>query len=146
MATKAKLDYDEAARLADVITGTKNIDEDHQITEQALADRWFISLEDFHEIANAIYQLIDLNVSPFSNTAFLGLGTGSEWIAKHDANSKFISSVITWCTDGDCKIEEGANGYTKEILSGGKIEFEITITNPGIISEAFKAYKSKTSK
>lgn len=146
MGTKAKLDYYEAATLADVITGTQNNDEDHEITEQALADKWGISLEDFHEIANAIYQLIDLSISPLSNTAYLGIGTGNLWIAKHEANSKFISSVIAWCTDGECEIKKGVNGYTKEILSGGKTEFEVTITNPGIITEAFKAYKSKNSK
>ena len=54
--TKAKLDWDEAKEIADVLTKTENPDEDYSITENALADKWSISLEDFHEIIDAIFQ------------------------------------------------------------------------------------------
>ena len=49
MSKTVKLDWDEAKEIADVLTKTENPDEDYSITENALADKWSISLDDFHK-------------------------------------------------------------------------------------------------
>jgi hypothetical protein len=129
MSKKVKLDWDEAKEIADVLTKTENPDEDYSITENALADKYNISLEDFHEIVDGIFRMIDFGISPLTQTPFVGISKGNEWLAKKEVNQQFIHALINWATEGE-DIPEGSKGFVRTITSGGKPEFDITISRP----------------
>jgi len=126
MAT-VKLDWDEAKEIADVLTKTENPDEDYSITENALADKWSICLEDFHEIVDGIFRMIDFGISPLTQTPFVGISKGNEWLAKKEVNQQFIHALINWATEGE-DIPEGCKGFMRTITLGDKPEFDITIS------------------
>lgn len=127
MSKTVKLDWDEAKEIADVLTKTDNPDEDYSITENALADKYNISLEDFHEIVDGIFRMIDFGISPLTQTPFVGISKGNEWLAKKEVNQQFIHALINWATEGE-DIPEGSKGFVRTITSGGKPEFDITIS------------------
>ena len=129
MSKTVKLDWDEAKEIADVLTKTENPDEDYSITENALADKYNISLEDFHEIVDGIFRVIDFGISPLTQTPFVGISKGNEWLAKKEVNQQFIHALINWATEGE-DIPEGSKGFVRTITSGGKPEFDITISRP----------------
>lgn len=135
MSKTVKLDWDEAKEIADVLTKTENPDEDYSITENALADKYNISLEDFHEIVDGIFRMIDFGISPLTQTPFVGISKGNEWLAKKEVNQQFIHALINWATEGE-DIPEGSKGFVRTITSGGKPEFNITISRPKPIAEA----------
>lgn len=135
MSKTVKLDWDEAKEIADVLTKTENPDEDYSITENALADKYNISLEDFHEIVDGIFRMIDFGISPLTQTPFVGISKGNEWLAKKEVNQQFIHALINWATEGE-DIPEGSKGFVRTITSGGKPEFDITISRPKPIAEA----------
>ena len=129
MSKTVKLDWDEAKEIADVLTKTENIDEDYSITENALADKYNISLEDFHEIVDGIFQMIDFGISPLTQTPFVGISKDNMWLAKKEVNQQFIHALINWATEGE-DIPEGSKGFVRTITSGGKPKFDITISRP----------------
>lgn len=129
MSKTVKLDWEEAKEIADVLTKTENPDEDYSITENALADKWNISLEDFHEIVDGIFRMIDFGISPLTQTPFVGISKGNEWLVKKEVNQQFIHALINWATEGE-DIPEGSKGFVRTITSGGKPEFDITISRP----------------
>ena len=124
-----KLDWDEAKEIADILTKTENPDEDYSITENALAEKYGISLEDFHEIVDSIFQMIDFGISPLTQTAFVGISKGNEWIAKKEVDQQFIHAIIEWATEGE-DITKPGTGFMREISVNGEIEYEITIKKP----------------
>jgi hypothetical protein len=77
-----KLDWDEAKDIADVLTKTENPDGDYAITENALAEKWGIDTDTFYEIANGIFQMIDVGISPIRQTPFVGISKDNIWLAK----------------------------------------------------------------
>ncbi len=129
MSKTVKLDWEEAKEIADVLTKTENPDEDYSITENALADKYNISLEDFHEIVDGIFRMIDFGISPLTQTPFVGISKGNEWLAKKEVNQQFIHALINWATGGE-DIPEGSKGFVRTIISGDKPEFDITISRP----------------
>ena len=135
MTKTVKLDWEEAKEIADILTNTENPDEDYSITENALADKYNISLEDFHEIVDGIFRMIDFGISPLTQTPFVGISKGNEWLAKKEVNQQFIHALINWATEGE-DIPEGSKGFVRTITSGGKPEFDITISRPKPIAEA----------
>ena len=135
MSKTVKIDWDEAKEIADVLTKTENPDEDYSITENALADKYNISLEDFHEIVDGIFRMIDFGISPLTQTPFVGISKGNEWLAKKEVNQQFIHALIYWATEGE-DIPEGSKGFVRTITSGGKPEFDITISRPKPDDEA----------
>lgn len=135
MSKTAKLDWDEAAQIADILTNTENSDEDYEVTENARAEKWGIDTDTFHEIANGIFQMIDFGISPLTQTAFVGISKGNMWLAKKEVNQQFIHAIINWATEGE-DIREGTNGFVRTITSNGKPEFNITISRPKPDTEA----------
>lgn len=129
MSKTVNLDWDEAKEIADVLTKTENTDDDYSITENALADKYNISLEDFHEIMNGIFKMIDFGISPLTQTPFVGISKGNMWLAKKEVNQQFIHALINWATEG-IDIPEGSKGFVRTITSGGKPEFDIAISRP----------------
>ena len=133
MSKTVKLDWDEAKEIADVLTKTENPDEDYSITENALADKYNISLEDFHEIVDGIFRMINFGISPLTQTPFVGISKGNEWLAKKEVNQQFIHALINWCTEGE-KIPEKSKGFVRTITLKGKPEYDITISRPKLSS------------
>ena len=133
-----KLDWDEAKEIADVLTKTENPDEDYSITENALAEKWNISMEDFHEIVNGIFQMIDFGISPLTQTPFVGISKGNEWLAKKEVNQQFIHALINWATEGE-EIPEGSKGFKRTITKSGEPEFDITITKSELGDSGLKS-------
>ena len=133
-----KLDWEEAKEIADVLTKTENPDEDYSITENALADKWNISLEDFHEIVDGIFRMIDFGISPLYQTPYVGISKGNEWLAKKKVDQQFMASIISWLTEGKNKIKKNSKGFIRIIEANGKPEFEISITRPIIRSKWIK--------
>jgi hypothetical protein len=129
MSKTAKLDWDEAKEIADVLTKTENPDEDYSITENAVAEKWNISLEDFHEIADGIFRMIDFGISPLTQTPYVGISKGNEWLAKKEVNQQFIHALINWATEGE-DIPKDSKGFVRTITLGDKPEFDITISRP----------------
>lgn len=118
-----KIDWTESNEIA--ASFLKIESEDSDVIEQALADKHDISMEVFHDICNHLFSMIDLAVSPLTNTPMIGFGTGEHWIAKKDITSQFINAVIQWTSEGEDF--EGVKGYSRDITSDGKKEFEVTI-------------------
>lgn len=129
MSKTVKLDWDEAKGIADVLTNTENPDEDYSITENAVAEKWNISLEDFHEIADGIFRMIDFGISPLTQTPYVGISKGNEWLAKKEVNQQFIHALINWATEGE-DIPKDSKGFIRTITLGDKPEFDITISRP----------------
>lgn len=129
MSKTVKLDWDEAKEIADVLTNTKNPDEDYSITENAVAEKWNISLEDFHEIADGIFRMIDFGISPLTQTPYVGISKGNEWLAKKEVDQQFIHALINWATEGE-DIPKDSKGFVRTITLGEKPEFDITISRP----------------
>lgn len=129
MPTKPKLDWDEAKEIADFLTKTDNPDEDYEITENALFEKWNIDVDSFHEIANGIFEMIDFAVSPLTQTPFVGISKGDHWLAKKKVDQQFIGGLIQWATEGEL-IRANGKGSIKEITLNGKPEFEIIIRKP----------------
>ena len=121
-------DY-EARELAEFILKVENPDEEDDVTNEALFDKWGIDLDTFEEIANAIYKTIDFGLSPLTHKAFVGFSSGNIWLAKKDANHQFISAILNWSTEGE-DIPENSKGFIRTITSNGKPEFEILIRKP----------------
>jgi hypothetical protein len=129
MSKTVKLDWDEAKEIADVLTNTENPDEDYSITENAVAEKWNISFEDFHEIADGIFRMIDFGISPLTQTPYVGISKGNEWLAKKEVNQQFIHALINWATEGE-DIPKDSKGFVRTITLGDKPEFDITISRP----------------
>lgn len=143
-----KLEWEEAMEIADILTQADNPDEEFGVTEKALFDKWGIDCDIFHEIANGIFQMTDFGISPLTQTPFVGISKGYEWLAKKEVNQQFIFSLIQWCTEGK-DIPEGKKGFKRTITKGGKPEFDIIISKPkpsdsGIKSEANENETKKT--
>ncbi len=124
-----KLDWDEAKEIAAVITNTENPDEDYAITENALVEKWGIDMDIFHEIADSIFGIIDFGISPLTQTPYVGISKGNEWLAKKEVDQQFIHALINWATEGE-DIPVDSNGFVRTITIGGKPEFDITISRP----------------
>jgi hypothetical protein len=90
MSKQVKLDFDEVKKIADILTNTENPDEDYDITENALAEKWGIDIYTFYQIANGIFQMIDFGISPLTQTSFVGISKGNMWLAKKEVNQQFI--------------------------------------------------------
>ncbi|SHJ21017.1 hypothetical protein SAMN05443429_11247 [Cruoricaptor ignavus] len=127
MSKTVKLDWDEAKEIAAVLTNTENPDEDYLITENALADKWGIDIDTFHEIVDGIFRMIDFGISPLTQTPFVGISKGNMWIAKKEVNQQFIHALINWATEGE-DIPEGSKGFVRTIIKGNKPEFDIQIS------------------
>lgn len=119
------LDWDESKEIADIKTNTENIDDDYAITENALAEKYNISLDDFHEIARKIFELIDFGISPLTSVPYVGIGHESIWLAKKPINQQFINAIIQWCSEGEDF--ENVKVYQRIITINDEPEYEITI-------------------
>ena len=135
MSKTVKLDWDEAKEIADILTNTENPDEDYSVTENALFEKWGIDCGTFEEIANGIFQMIDFGISPLTQTPYVGISKGNEWLAKKEVNQQFIHAIINWATEGE-EIPKESKGFIRTITLGGKPEYDIKISRPKVDTEA----------
>ena len=126
---KEKLDWFEAQEIADYLLKINNPDSENDVTENALAEKWNIDFDTFHEIVEGIFDMIDFSVSPITNTAMVGISKGNCWLAKKERDQQFIAGIIQWATEGE-KIPEDKNGFIKTITYDGKPEYDFEIRRP----------------
>jgi hypothetical protein len=131
MSKKTQLDSYESLEVADFITKTNNPDEDFGVSENALAEKYNISLDDFHEIINSVFQMIDFGLSPLTNEAFIGLSKGNEWICKKEITNQFIGSMIEWISEGD-DLKKQKFGFVKEVSLNNESLCKILILKPKV--------------
>lgn len=142
---KYKLDQYEAQEIADQLLKVENPDLDYEITENNLAEQWNIDFDTFYEIVSKVFEMIDFGISPLTNTPMVGISSGNMWLAKKEVDQQFIHAVIQWCTEGT-KIPKKSKGYCRTITSGGKPEYEITISLPQPEETLKKKVSKKVSK
>lgn len=134
MANKTELMADiEQEELAAYLCGIK-IDEDNDDYENdidsALIDKFDITLEQFREISQAMFKVMNIGISPLTNSAFIGFSDNKAgvWLAKKDVTGEFIGSVIQWACEGTPP--KPGKGFEKDITSKGKVEYTITLRKP----------------
>lgn len=140
MPKDTKLDYYEAQEIAEAIFGIQNEDDDTQAVEEKLAEKWGVSLDAFHEIAEALFGMVDFGMSPLTQTPYVGISKGNEWLAKKDVEQQFIAALINWATEGE-DIPKDKKGFVRTISVNGKPEFDITITRPKAGTDESKSGK-----
>ncbi len=128
-----RLDYLDAQELAaSILNITESDDTDNtDAVEDALAKKFEISAETFQEIAEELFNRIDVGISPLTNEAYIGFVNKERnmFFVKEDISSQFIGLVVQWSTEGE-KLEPG-KGFQKEITDmDGNVEFIITIKKP----------------
>jgi hypothetical protein len=124
-----KIDWMDIEMLAGVMC-SKTEDDDHQVIEDAFFEKFDITLEQFENVMEVLWPMLDMGISPLTETPFMGFSNRKEqaWIIKKDITQRFIASVIDWV--GGDKLKPGDKGVTREITVKGKREYKITITKP----------------
>ncbi len=117
----------ESEELAAALCNCKE-DEDTDVIEQALYDKYEISLEKFHELVQDFFDKLTFGISPLTETALVGLSVEEEkrgrWLIKKEVNGAFIAGVIQWLSGNKLKPDEG---FVRTITSKGNPEYEITL-------------------
>jgi hypothetical protein len=126
--TEVRIDWMDVEALAAVMCG-KTEDDDHDVIEDAFFEKFDITLEQFENVMGVLWPMLDMGISPLTETPFMGFSNRKEqaWIIKKDITQRFIASVIDWLM-GD-KTDIG-NGLEREITVLGKPKYKITITKP----------------
>jgi hypothetical protein len=124
-----KIDWMDIEMLAGVMCG-KTEDDDHQVIEDAFFEKFDITLEQFENVMEVLWSMLDMGISPLTETPFMGFSNRKEqaWIIKKDITQRFIASVIDWL--GGQEIKPGEKGRVREVTTKGKLEYKITITKP----------------
>lgn len=119
-----KINYDEAIEIADIITGVENPDEDLFITEDALVEKFGISIDDFHLLLLKITEILEIRISPLTKQIFMGYANKElgVFLYKEDVSNKFLNILKDWMLPVK---EKGDKTYSRTITLNGKPEFEI---------------------
>lgn len=98
--------------------------------DDALYQKFNITLEDFQNLMDALWPMLAVGISPITETPYAGFLNEEKgmWLAKKDVSSMFIASVIQWL--GGDKLKPKDKGTVRTITLGGKPEYDITITRP----------------
>lgn len=97
--------------------------EEDDVMENALADKYNISIDDFQEIVQKLYDAIDISCSQLTGSLQMGFGDGALWMAKKDITSKFINVLIQWMGPATDEKPKWERVITKE----GKPDFRIVM-------------------
>lgn len=123
------LDLEE---LAAHLCGLQDKD-DYDISDldDGLMEKYDISFEQFEKLMRVLWPMVDLGVSPLTNSVFIGFthkeGANGMWLAKRDFTSEFIGNAIQWASEGTPPAV--GKTFVKTITVGGKPEFEFHIKN-----------------
>ena len=126
-----RIDDFEIEEIAGMICG---IDVDAEDYEQDQLDEPLdrllgVDFQQFCDVVKALWPLIDLGISPLTNSALIGLLNRKDgiWLAKRDITSQFMGHVIEWGTEGNPPKKMGA-GFIKTITDENGIpEYEVTV-------------------
>lgn len=125
--SERKIEWLQAQEIAEFIFKIEESDDNSDKVDEQLAEKWGIDIDIFQEIAQKLFEMIDFGVSPLTDTPMIGFSTGQEWVERKDITSQFINGLIQWMTEGE-EFTDETKGFTRLITSGGKPEFEITIS------------------
>lgn len=93
--------------------------------EGELIEKYGISLEQFTNLINDLSPLLDMAISPLTEVAYIGFGTGKFWLAK-TPHPGFINAVLQWMSADDV-LKGKSKGYERIITNSGKPEFQLTL-------------------
>jgi hypothetical protein len=102
-------------------------DEDYDTSDidVKLMEEFNLDLDNFYRLIKKLEPLIDMGISPLTEEAFIGFGTGQMWIAKKKYPN-FINQVLIWMEFE--KIKKGkARGLERTIDEDGKPEFKVVL-------------------
>jgi hypothetical protein len=127
-----KIGWMDIEDLARVVCNCSEDDEREEI-EDAVFRKFDISLEQFESVVEALWPIMDMGISPITDTPFMGFSDKASraWVIKKDISKQFLASVIQWCGGND--IKKGDSGMSREvnhIKPDGTMAYEITITKP----------------
>jgi len=129
-----KLQFEDMTELAANLCGLDAEASETEI-ESALFVKFNTNPEEFENLINKLFQLMDYGVSPLTSTPYVGFGTGKEWLLKKEIDvGNFISNLIQWITDGD----EPTKGFVKPITEKGIVTYNLYLVK--------SEYKVKISK
>lgn len=100
-----------------------NGDEDDDVVEESLADRYNISIDDFQEIAQKLYDCISLSYSDLSEKIYVGFADTNFWMVKKEYTSNFINVLIDWMGRPTSK----APKYERIITKEGKPDYRVVL-------------------
>lgn len=130
-----KPNYDDMDELAAHICGLDIEKADSTEIEAALMDQFNITTEDFENLIQKLFELLDYSVSPLTSTPMIGFGADQKWLLKKEVSvGRFISSLIEWITNGD----EPDKGFVKPITVKG-----IVVYNLYLVKSEFKVSINK---
>lgn len=93
--------------------------------EEKMMEKYNIDLSYFTDLMNDLSPLLDMAVSPLTEQAHIGFGTGSMWITKLPFD-KFINQVLIWLGAENLRKDKN-RGYERTVTKGGKPEFKIVL-------------------
>lgn len=93
--------------------------------EEKLIEKFGIDLRNFHLLIQKLAPLLDMAISPLTETPFIGFGDGECWIAKKPFPG-FINQVLIWLSADQIKAGK-ARVCERIIKAEGKPEFKILL-------------------
>lgn len=129
------LDMEE---LAVALANVKNEDYERSDIDTALFEKYNIDFEQFEQLMGDLWPLLDLGVSPLTNSVFIGFADKKQglWLSKKDFTSSFMANVIQWLSEGNPPTEMG-KGFLKTITNHDKPEYDITIKRAVYLERSF---------
>lgn len=126
--SKYRVDEFEAQELAGAILG---IDEDddrgveyEEAIEQALFNKYDVTLEDYTTIVQDLMDKLTVACSPITDKVYIGFSEPGMWLVKKECDN-WIQQVLQWLGGNDTA--KSGEEWTKQITAGDKIEYEITL-------------------
>lgn len=126
-----KIDWRDIEDLARVVSNCSEEDERDEI-EDAVFRKFDISLEQFESVVEALWSIMDMGISPITDTPFMGFSDKASraWIIKKNISNQFVASVIQWCGGNEMGESNGMVREVNHITPDGTTAYEITITKP----------------
>lgn len=100
-----------------------NGDEEDDVVEDTLADRYNISIDDFQEIVQKLYNSMGLAYSDLSENIYIGFADSNLWMIKKEYTSNFINVLIDWMGRPTSK----ASKYERIITKEGKPDYRVVL-------------------
>ena len=128
MPTEKNINYLEIDVLAAHLVGKTEDDENDDI-EEAFLQKFDITLEQFENVMEALWPMLNFGISSITETAFVGFSNEKEpvWLIKKDISKQFVNGVVQWLGGTDSDIKKFVMALIREMEKNGKREFNISI-------------------
>lgn len=100
-----------------------NGDEEDDEVENELVDKYNISIVDFQEIVQKLYDCIDIVYSDLTENIYLGFADSALWMVKKEYTYRFINVLIEWM--GSPTLKEPK--YERIITKEGKPDYRVVL-------------------